>query len=104
MCRKNSGSAYATYGGVLPSDFKWLTGEKHIKVYQSSVSAERGFCEICGSSLYFKLAKNNSSYEIALGTLDEEPNQVPNANIFCSSKAKWSIEDEKLQDFQEDRV
>lgn len=104
MCQKSSGSAFATYGSVRPADFAWLTGEEHVKVYQSSATAERGFCEICGSSLYFKLRTPHSGYEVSFGTLDEAPNEVPNANIYCASKAKWSVPTKNLPDYKEGRI
>jgi hypothetical protein len=90
MCQKSSGAAFATYAHVALNDFKWLQGAEDIGHYQSSDNAHRGFCKNCGSSLYFKLKDNGAGYEITLGTLDEEPNMQPNANIYCSSQAEWS--------------
>lgn len=103
MCRKTSGSSHGTYGAVLPENFKWLSGEPHIKTYKSSAKAERGFCKECGSSLYYKVRSADSCYEIALGTLDEEPDHFPNANIYCLSRAKWTLGSENLQEFKEGR-
>ncbi|MBC3767148.1 GFA family protein [Neptunicella marina] len=103
MCRKSSGAAFATFAGVKPENFTWLKGESHIKVYESSEVAERGFCEKCGSSLFYKVKGNNTGYEIALGTLDEEPNHKPNANIYCSYKAQWPTNSEQLKEYKEGR-
>ena len=104
MCQKNSGSAYSTYGSVLSKNFQWLAGNVYIGTYKSSVLAERGFCKNCGSSLYYRLLNGSSGYEVALGTLDEEPNTQPNANIFCNSQAQWSKNNSQLHNFSHDRI
>jgi hypothetical protein len=103
MCRKFHGAAYATYGTSTPENFKWLAGEDMIKTYVSSEKAERGFCSHCGSSIYYKLRKQGSDYEIALGVLDDEPNYPVNANIYCSAKPKWSGSYENLPSYNEER-
>lgn len=90
MCRKFHGAAYATYGTSTLEKFKWLAGEDMIKTYVSSEKAERGFCSHCGLSIYYKLRKQDSTFEIALGVLDDEPNHPVSANINCSSKPNWS--------------
>ncbi|MES2823807.1 MAG: GFA family protein [Pseudomonadota bacterium] len=103
MCQKFHGAAYATYGTVTPENFKWLAGEAMIKTYVSSATAERGFCSHCGSSIYYKLRKEGSGYEIALGVLDDEPNYPVNANIYWSAKPNWSKGMENLPNFSEAR-
>lgn len=47
-------------------------GQAHISVYESSPKAERAFCKICGSSLYFK-EKDPDTIYICAGTLDGYP-------------------------------
>ncbi len=103
MCRKNSGSAFATYGSVRSINLNWTAGKEHIKVYKSSAQAERGFCENCGSSLFFRMLGQPADYEIALGTLDDEPDHLPNANIFYDSRAKWSDQNETLPKYSKGR-
>ena len=49
MCRKTHGGAYGSYIGVASADFKWLSGEEKIKIYESSAEGLRPFCPRCGS-------------------------------------------------------
>jgi hypothetical protein len=103
MCRKSSGSAFATYGTVLIENLSWVGGYENIKVFRSSEHAQRGFCGNCGSSLFYKRVNDDSGYEMSLGVLDEEPNYFPSANINCEERAKWSEQSEQLRDFVGDR-
>lgn len=82
MCRKFHGAAYATYGKVQRQDFRWLQGQALILTYQSSITAERGFCKCCGSSLYYKFIDQDDQISIAIGTLDEEPSRSVDNSIF----------------------
>lgn len=103
MCQKSSGSAFATFASVKAENFRWISGENKIQVYQSSKIASRGFCSCCGSNLYYLPTEAGAFYEIAFGTLDEEPEQKPNANIFCESKKRWSKDVEDLPSFEQGR-
>ena len=52
MCRKWVGGPYISADCGTDVTF---TGEENITVYNSSAWAERGFCKICGSSLFYRL-------------------------------------------------
>ncbi|MCR9089363.1 MAG: GFA family protein [Rhodobacteraceae bacterium] len=53
MCRKFSGGIELGLE-VPPGGVTW-EDKTHLKVYKSSEWAERGFCDVCGSSLFWKL-------------------------------------------------
>jgi len=53
MCRKAHGSAFATFSGVKPDAFEWLSGEDLVRQYQASESLTRSFCDCCGSNVPF---------------------------------------------------
>jgi len=101
MCRKFHGAAYATYGKVQSQDFRWLQGQALILTYQSSITAERGFCKCCGSSLYYKFIDQDDQISIAIGTLDEEPSRWVDNSIFCSSKPRWSLCNKDIPEYPE---
>lgn len=104
MCRKFHGSAFATYGEVKSSDFRWLQGEYDLEAYTADNGTTRRFCRICGSSMTF----SSSNYpgdivEIALGTLDSNLDMSPDAHIFVGSKASWSEILDDLPQYDEGR-
>jgi len=92
MCRKFHGAAFATYGTVLQQDIQFHVLEDALKTYRSSEIAQRGFCQHCGSSLFYQFLDGRGTLDIALGTLDDEPNLPVEAHIFYGSKPQWSGE------------
>lgn len=48
-------------------------GEENIQRYSSSAAAERGFCRICGSNLFYR-SKETGQYVLGMGVID---NQAP---------------------------
>lgn len=91
MCRKFHGSAFATYGEVKASEFRWLQGEHELESYTADNGTTRCFCRICGSSMTFSSAAHpEEMVEIALGTLDSNLDMSPDAHVFVGSKASWS--------------
>jgi hypothetical protein len=47
-----------------------FTGEDNIAIYKSSDWGERGFCKVCGSSLYWRLS-GTDRYTFSAGALDD---------------------------------
>jgi hypothetical protein len=100
MCRKFHGAAFATYGTVLEKDLTFTVESDSLKIYRSSDIAERGFCGNCGSSLFYKFLDARGTCDIALGTLDDEPNIPVEAHIYYANKPKWSGDfDDELPKF-----
>ena len=71
MCRKFSGGIELGLE-VPPGGVTW-EDEAHLKVYKSSEWAERGFCDICGSSLFWRLTAEGPMQgllSLSAGSLD----------------------------------
>lgn len=65
-CRNWSGGAMlaASVGDVT------FEGAEHIRCYDSSAWAERGFCSVCGSNLFYRL-KEADRYIMCMGAFDD---------------------------------
>jgi hypothetical protein len=87
MCRRFHGAAFATYARVDAENFRWLSGQELLTVYESSPGKRWGFCRICGSSLGVPTGGKLS--DLALGLLDSHPGVRPTEHIFVGSKAAW---------------
>lgn len=48
-----------------------FTGEAEIAIYRSSEWGERGFCKVCGSSLFWKVT-GEDRYSLSAGTLSDQ--------------------------------
>ena len=101
-CRKFTGSAFASNIIVLPSDFKWLSGEEYVGRYEPDNTKyfATTFCKNCGSSLPW-LDKTGKAVIVPAGTLDDDPGIKPMQNIFCESKAIWYVEPDLLPKYEE---
>ena len=67
MCRRTSGH-FAAFTATRPGALVLIESEG-LRWYRSSATARRGFCEICGSSLFWE-PDSGDRVSIAAGTLD----------------------------------
>jgi hypothetical protein len=85
MCRKWGGGAFL--GVECGSDVSF-EGEENIGVYQSSEWAERGFCQKCGSHLFYKLKQNNQ-YFMPVGLFDNSQGLIFEHQVFIEEKPEY---------------
>ena len=79
-CRWNGGPAFAASVGKITFE-----GEQNITRFDSSAWAERGFCNRCGTNLFYRL-KEADHYIVAMGSFDDrEPFKVI-GEIFIDDK------------------
>ncbi len=94
-CRKATGTGHASNLLVTPqTSITWLTGEDLLKRFKVP-DAERFyncFCSQCGSPMP-RVVPQLDGVLIGAGSLDVEPEMVPQARIFWDSRAEWSCED-----------
>ncbi|HHL32183.1 MAG TPA: GFA family protein [Oceanospirillales bacterium] len=95
-CRKTHGAGYVTWVGIEDSKFHITTGEKIVQWYKSSAEAQRGFCQSCGSSLFFKSSEWPNEIHIALGVFDDPMDKSPSNNAFFENHVDWMPIDEQL--------
>ena len=72
LCRKNSGTAFATNGFINTADFEVISGESKLSTFSFKPGRNRHFCSFCG-----------------LGLLDSFICEKPISHNFVSSKASW---------------
>ena len=99
MCRRQHGAAFSTYADFTPGDFKWISGEKLVKIYETASGAGWCFCRECGSTLAGN--QNGRITSITLGTVAGDPGTRPAFHIFVGSKAPWHEITDKLPQFEE---
>ncbi len=87
MCRKFSGGIELGVD-VPPGGIVW-EGEENIQTYTSSEWAERGFCRICGSSLFWRLTlpgPEQGQLALAAGALDNLEGMRFDTEVFIDKK------------------
>lgn len=96
LCRKNSGTAYATNGFINSSEFKLIDAENKIGFFEFKPGKKRHFCTVCASPIYSSNADNPSKLRIRLGLLDSDISERPLSHNFVASKANWDELDADL--------
>jgi hypothetical protein len=85
MCRRWSGGPYLSFGS---SDVEWA-GQDKITTFTSSDWAERGFCSVCGSALFYRVTApgpHQGRQHIAFGTLDDQSGFDIRIEFFIDNK------------------
>src|SRR5215813_2214256 len=86
MCRRWHGSLGAYVGGKS-GDYR-IEGAEHLRWYASSPEAERGFCALCGSKLFWR-AKDGSAMDVAAGSLNQPTGLATTAHIWVADKGDY---------------
>jgi len=70
MCRRWAGGPFLAAGPAEPT----FSGEESLSVIESSDWAERGFCNKCGSGLFYRITTGQYAgmTNVAFGTLDDQ--------------------------------
>ena len=88
QCRKTSGHFVAATQAAA-DDLKLLASAT-LRWYQSSASAERGFCSRCGGNLFWRQSgPGNRSISIMAGTLDAPTGLKFLRHIFVADKSDY---------------
>jgi len=85
MCRKWTGGPFFAVdcGASVVFD-----GEEHIAVFDSSQWAERGFCQICGTHLFYRL-KQQQQYMLSAGLFEAIKNFEFDHQVFIDEKPDY---------------
>jgi hypothetical protein len=86
QCRRQSGHFSAWT--AVPLDRFWLERDTALSWYRATPAAERGFCRVCGSSLFWKPADQPRIF-ITAGTLDGATGLRIAEHLFCADKGDY---------------
>jgi hypothetical protein len=89
MCRKATGSAFATNMSIPAAELEIVTGREFLKGFQSSVGEVRYFCSECGSPIYSEAEARVGRVAVRCGTFIDDPDVRPSRHFFAASKAPW---------------
>ncbi len=95
QCRKQTGHHYAATN--VPDGNIVIEGGESVSWYRSSPEAQRGFCRICGSTLFWK--RDGSDYvSVLAGSFDQPSGLEGVSHIFVADKGDYyTITDELPQ-------
>jgi hypothetical protein len=96
LCRKNSGTAYATNGFINTADFEITSGDDCLTTFAFKPGRNRHFCTQCGSPVYSSNDQDPTRLRIRLGIIESDISERPISHNFITSKASWEDLDENL--------
>ena len=84
MCRRWSAGPFMAVNCQTVA----FEGQENIGRIRSSDWAERGFCTICGSNLFYHLVESND-YQIAVGLFDDQSKLRMSLQVFTDRKPEF---------------
>ncbi len=103
MCRRASGTAFASNMPVRAADFRIVAGEASLKSYRSGPHKERLFCADCGAPIISRTSADPDWVRVRAGTLDEPVDARPAFHFHVASKASWLPITDDLPQFPSER-
>jgi hypothetical protein len=89
MCQKFHGAAAGSYLTVAASGYVVERGASLITEYASSNQGRRGFCRVCGASLYWRSTGQPDGIDLSLGTLDPAWTGIVERELYTEHKPSW---------------
>lgn len=89
LCRKSTGTAYATNGFVDTDKFTISKGADNLSSFGFKPGRNRHFCKSCGSPIYSANADDPARIRVRLGTITSDISERPESHNFVASKANW---------------
>ncbi|PWE29322.1 aldehyde-activating protein [Maritimibacter sp. 55A14] len=86
QCRKQSGHVWAATD--CPREALTVDGAEALNWYRSSESAERGFCRVCGSFLFWR-GDGATRVDVAMGALDAPTGLTLAGHIWTADKGDY---------------
>lgn len=85
MCRRWGGGPYLEVECGTDVEF---SGEEYIALFDSSDWAERGFCKLCGSHLFYRF-KKTGRHGVPVGLFDDDDGLTFQHQVFIDEKPKY---------------
>ena len=94
MCRRWGGGPFMEVDCGQAVSFE---GEEHISIFESSEWAERGFCGICGTHLFYRI-KETGQHMIPVGVFEDGYEFVFENQVFIDEKPSFYCFANETQD------
>lgn len=99
LCRRSVGApavVWATFGREA------LAVEGTVSWFQSSEHARRGFCGVCGTSLFFVTERQPHEVDVTVASLDQADRVAPKYHVWTPNKLAWEALADNLPRYRED--
>ncbi len=87
MCRKTSGNFWAAFH--VKTEQLTITKDEGLAWFRSSDYAERGFCNKCGASMFWRMDDRTRGISVAPGVIDGPTDSSTVRHIFLKDRGDW---------------
>ncbi len=88
-CREAHGAAFVSWVGAAAERFRYLPGSREPRWYQSSAQSRRGFCDSCGTTLFFASALCQGEMHVTRTSIRGPIDREPQCHVFYDQHAPW---------------
>ncbi|MGH1539419.1 MAG: GFA family protein [Arenicella sp.] len=100
QCQQLTGSAFAANLFTEPDNIVWLKGQDKVTAYvHPTREFTQSFCSSCGSAVP-AINKSGKSLIVPSGSLLQDHEAVPDANIFSTEKVCWFNDGASAKEFK----
>ncbi len=89
MCQKQHGAGAGSYANVDATGFVIERGADLMTEYASSAHGRRGFCQRCGSTLFWRSAEEPDRISVTLGTIEPAYYGPVERELHTDTKPRW---------------
>jgi len=89
MCQKQHGAGAGSYTNISRADLIIESGQALITEFASSEHGRRAFCQLCGSTLFWRSEQSPDRIAVALGTLDSVFAELVEIELHTDTKPPW---------------
>ena len=97
LCQRAHGAAFVTWVGAAAARTRILDPKEHLCWYASSADSERGFCDRCGSTLFFRSERWPGELHIVLANVAGEIDREPTSHVHWDTHAAWCAVNDDLE-------
>jgi hypothetical protein len=88
-CRRAHGAAFVTWVGLDADGVALHDPEARLSWYRAAGGGERGFCSVCGSTLFFRSPKWPGELHAVLANFDGPVDRAPQAHGYWDTHVDW---------------
>jgi hypothetical protein len=96
FCREAHGAAFVSWVGAAEERFRLRPGSHEPRWYQSSAQSRRGFCENCGTTLFFASSVCPGEIHVTRTAIESAIDREPQCHVFYDQHAAWITLGDKL--------
>ena len=89
MCQRAHGAAFVTWVGVSDWNFRITRGAEHLSWFRSSSGTQRGFCNQCGASMFFRSSRWPGQTHVTVANFTTPLDREPQAHVFWDAHVPW---------------